>query len=525
MPIETVNQSFHTMNPREPHDGLSAYFDGELNPTEHQEIESHLPNSAETQRELTEIRQLSEEIRNLPQESPPPNLLSHVMQQIDKGTPTPEKIAPEKARSGSLAKPLMGVGSWMAIAVALVVLLAWIPAFWNPAGRENLDSTIATHSQKSATSDDEAESLPTPDAVPEQPGASNRPGPIHLGSEAELLAQKQHDRQARVQPEAAAPSDEPQAVIAANSLEMRAPKGQSLNFQHTETDEVGGKKRATDSQVADVLQRAEGNRDEVLVVEITVANASDSMRQLQSLLAGNQVSPKNFASPSLSSLQAPAEGGRAKEARSVPGEEGLFVQSSPTQMQKALTAFRTLQSTASVQAQTTFAFTETFLGEENTDQQNRRKMQGGFGGGRSFAQSVPRDEAKPQRETAPNEVADSQTKKLATKKAKVDAKPQAKDSAEFARPRIAAPDLTGLAVPGLQSPPAANMDKSNAFQMRVPNAVLKNLPIAKPQPAQPGEGKLSETSPRESAKEAEETSSRPLRVLFLFRESPQAPQP
>ncbi len=54
------------MNQTVPNDGISAYFDEELSPSQREEMARHLSESSAARRELADIRRLSRELRNCP---------------------------------------------------------------------------------------------------------------------------------------------------------------------------------------------------------------------------------------------------------------------------------------------------------------------------------------------------------------------------------------------------------------------------------------------------------------------------
>ena len=72
------------MNNKPSRELLSAYFDGEVLPSEDAEVHRRLEASAEAERELADYRQISELIQDLPIESAPPEFRSAVMQAAER---------------------------------------------------------------------------------------------------------------------------------------------------------------------------------------------------------------------------------------------------------------------------------------------------------------------------------------------------------------------------------------------------------------------------------------------------------
>lgn len=508
------------MNPREPHDGLSAYFDGELNPAKQQEIQSHLQHSPTAQTELTEIGRLSEEIRSLPLESAPQDLLTNVLSQIDAGM-----ASQPKTRSRSFSRSLVGTGSWVAIAVALVVFVAWVPTFWSPSQDDTSESTLADNSQVPSSIDQQSPANPAETESAPETLADKKTTRVMLGTEGGLLAQNQIAQNQIVQPMGQpgsnGPAAQPQATVANNNFNLPFQDGQNLKARMAKRDRVGGKNQPTDPQVADVLTLADQQSNEVVVVEITVANASDSMKQLQDLLTQNQVAGANRELQSTEETRGfggGGLGGAGRPSAAKDADDALFVQASRQQMLTALSAFRGKQSTSSLQAKTTLALNEISLDETKRFRMNRRKMSGGFGQPLAAPPNI-----KPAK---PNPDPSSPPKKPKAETAKKEAK-TAESPKRFVpdstQVPIAPADLKKL-LSRLQSRSAAEFEKEDSFQMRVRNPVLQERPLAKSKRAEPRDGKPSEGVSRESAAEpiqdAEKTPAPPVRVLFLFRQRP-----
>eukprot|EP00913_Durusdinium_trenchii_P023412 g21990.t1 len=113
-----------TMNEKNPDILISAYFDGELTPTEREMVEQHLAASPEAQQELDTFGELHALLQSLPHETLSDDFTAEVLQKAERASllpaaePTMLQQQPERA-----PKPrLFVVGSLIATAAALLLM-------------------------------------------------------------------------------------------------------------------------------------------------------------------------------------------------------------------------------------------------------------------------------------------------------------------------------------------------------------------------------------------------------------------
>jgi len=141
------------MNDPSPEPSLSGYFDGELEPSDQVDLARRLEQSLAARNELSEIKQLSNFLQELPTQKAPANLLPQVLKQIDG----------EQARATESRQPASGsrhtavqVVSLLATAAGLTVMLR-PPALRNqplpgPPGRSQAATADASMAMSEASS-------------------------------------------------------------------------------------------------------------------------------------------------------------------------------------------------------------------------------------------------------------------------------------------------------------------------------------------------------------------------------------
>lgn len=261
------------MNVRLPEDWVSAYYDGELTPSDRDEAERHLQESPAARAELESYTELSRLLRALPVDTAPAELRHAVMLQAERSLLIPETEAVRPAATSEL--PLASAPSprrWQhtGAVVAATMLIATTLVLWNNAPRP----------------------LPVSPHVPEM---------ADIGRQAEPL------------PDASTLEMHP-SPIAGSAMVDEAPAGAAMaTVRNTiespdavsgiELQDGGEMQRATQLSLNEVLIELMNRHphllgqmiyyfpsdDEVAVVELTVVDVRRSAGQLQVLLQQNEV--------------------------------------------------------------------------------------------------------------------------------------------------------------------------------------------------------------------------------------------
>jgi hypothetical protein len=254
-------------------------------------------------------------------------------------------------------------------------------------------------------------------------------------------------------------------------------------------------------------------------VAITASNREQALAQLQKALVQNEISPANLEFADRQDAEAERERER-EEAKNDSGL-GLYVQSSPEQVSLALRQLRSVNPSSQIRPQRTLALSNIpVLGKDNGRAEPNDR--------RSLAQLVQEQENAPIREGLGR--AGGISKKDLSAPDQNRPRTAASRAAQSATPGTAASGLGGLSVRG-QIPATGEGTGIRSFQMLVQTPAgdwsKPNLDEAEgPAPeAKPAESQ-TESASRAKAVEADavrkEATPRPIRVMFLFRESPKA---
>lgn len=96
---------------------LSAYLDGDLSPEEAEEVSTHLRDCEVCQTVLSELRQVRDELRSLPEVDIPANLHSAIMQNLE------PHLKPKKRRLFGFDFRNWGYRQWVPVAAAMMVFI------------------------------------------------------------------------------------------------------------------------------------------------------------------------------------------------------------------------------------------------------------------------------------------------------------------------------------------------------------------------------------------------------------------
>ncbi len=475
------------MTPPRPNDEVSAFFDGELSPSEHESVTLQLSRSVAAQTELMEIRRLSEALRTLPAEPLPLDFHAGVMNRI-----LPSDPPPTPADSGGFSQGIFLSLKCLTAVAALVLIAFWIPSFWPSSQPTNSPAEIAANSSP-ATGFEEAKK-----ASPGETSSAQRPRRVLLGSEGEMLAENQNRRAVAQseKPPQAPPNDAQQPRIAAAMLadafsahDKNAPNSIPLEKE--------------------ILQWANAGADRVVLVEITADDPQQTLAELQKLLAQNSVPPAKL----------PAANFEMNERKRAENEWpfGLYVQSSAREVSSALGKLRATRPAVQIQSRTALAVTDVPNSEQTEDRDLQRKSAVRFR--QSLAQSLQKYQAgqagfggasQSARETPSSDQVGEQTPAI---------------------PQAAAPNLNhfnrSIDLKAAAKPGGAATEKS--FQMIVPTSnqtgAKKNLaasPPPKDQKQERGQAKQVEAMPSAEIAEAKAAQA-PIRLMFIFQQRPAQP--
>ncbi|MFM9961594.1 MAG: anti-sigma factor family protein [Planctomycetaceae bacterium] len=289
-------------------DLLSAFHDGEVTSAERAAVEQRLATSADARRELSEIREISALLKELPRDRLPSEFPQQVLQSIEREMLIPSQPTDSTELSSARVSPTrrwIGAAAVLTSAAGLLLLLRTLD---DPAGR---DGKKAQHLAGS----------PSPYSAPA--GAAND----------SPLPTAKSDSVPLVQPGDVAAGAAGQNAVVANSPTNTLDgarmaggfAGENLFFDQAAlgTAEVGDVVRA--------IQRTEG--DEVAVVLLTVVDRQQGLEGLQLLLSNNQFArSEEVANTKSNRVSSPRSGSDEMQA--------VLVQSDAAQLATALKQLR-----------------------------------------------------------------------------------------------------------------------------------------------------------------------------------------
>lgn len=513
-----------------PPDGVSAFYDEELSPSELKEMAHHLSHSLAAQSELADIRRLSEELRNLPQDSAPRTLLSGVMREVHaKAVPGPGGW--HESRNARRA-----LGKFIVAALVLAVCVAVIPSLWKgpePTQEETTAAVLDTGGEAPKAIDDLiAESI-----APPEPGAE-KPRATHLGSEGELLVQKNSTRalaNATSLPAegAADPKLESNRQLPAAPPMPFGVADAGLPQVNKESDKI----KLADPELKKSIESAIAN-EHVLIVELTVNDTQSALERFQAHLAQNEVAPANFALQGLLT----EEKQKGVEADS---QIALFVQSTPEQVTGALQGLEQDQPGSQMNPLSSLALNEVLL-RDGEDDELAGKDQSIDEAARSLAQVLALYESGQAGQGGGGKVAAGAAMRFRADPNADDKLPRAaKTEAGLENaPSVASADFGALNAPGnpadrksgqgrwksfqflLNAPKdawqQATEDQAEAAIEKKPAVALQNrrANAVANRATEPAKGGEAAELPADSEKE--ESAPKPIRTLFIFRSATQA---
>lgn len=286
-------------------DLLSAFHDGESTPSERAAVEQRLAISADARRELSEIKQLSAMLKELPCDRLPSEFPQQVLRVIER-----EMLIPSRPASSMDSEPSSSSRRWVgavAVLTSAAGLLLLVQALNDRAGRNepklaNVTGSPVPFSAAAETAIDSPLSMAKLDSAVQSSNGSlgGAAGPNRLTENS--------------------PTDTTDGARIAGGF-----GGGNLYFDQAALGaaDVGDVVRA--------IQRTEG--DEVAVVFLTVVDRKKGLEGLQLLLTKNQIVP--------SGDEAIAKANRSSTPAVPSGEmEAVLVRSSAAQLETALKQLR-----------------------------------------------------------------------------------------------------------------------------------------------------------------------------------------
>ena len=481
------------MNPPVPEDGLSAFFDEELSPSEEREIRRQLSESKAAQKELAEIRRLSEVLRELPKESPPRKLVADVMNQVDRKSALPMPISHR----------VWTAGKWLAGLAALVLVAVWLPSLWNRTENANSDNTIAANSEGSEEYSSPKNTVPSREPIAEKlvgdaAGAKFGDGQV-----------TPDDAQIARSPENRSTSPLTTGPLVPGLNRPMAPEADRLR---TTEKNARDKSKSPDSDWKGILELAARGQDQVVVVEVASADVQKALQQLQFALAQEKIGLADARGKMLPRFE--GAGGRIPQENNA--ERALYVQSTGEQIQAALARLRQQDPALKLESQTALALKRLPDLERGKDQFGGRSGSrfGGFGG-RGADQNRPNQQTAPEAEQPPRQT-------------KADDKKPGESKKETAPPEAPAPSFAASGIKNLRIEKKTSEDADEAaqiesFQMLLP-APTESFRRDNPPPEAKAESALepeaADGAPLEEAEkagEAKDKKPQPVRIMFVFR--------
>ncbi len=507
------------MNHPVPDDALSAFFDEELSPSERDDISRHLSESQTAREELAEIQLLSQEVKSLAGEQSPHDLLSGVMNQIQGTSPSANSAETTEIEPAVAAKSWVSSTSaifkWVASVVAMALMVVWIPRLWNRSETGNSQPIIAANSRTDENPEQQLQPADPRNLAVESPENPPQPSPVRppvrLGSEEDLMASN--------------PSD---PVVAKN---LAIPSKKSRNFplpKATDRSESNDQPTPEDAkfaeaQVGQIIELAKRQGDEVVVVELTVVDVQKSLGQLQILFASNSIPAANF---SLNRSRTVRD--KIPPGDSTPDSQlGLYVQTTDHQMNLALKQLRMQFPVSHLEAKTTLAMTSIPVINLDENQRNtQKKPEAETKFAQNLAQSIKSIEARQRRQTKPDNVQIAKDDAVGDLSGKKSQKPG--EVSPATGPTAAGSDLANIPLPdSLKEMKRKIVTGTQSFQMVV-ETPSKTFAANKqsPKEAQPTVAALRLLADKGKqngfggAGETKQTTSAPLRFLFVLREQP-----
>jgi anti-sigma factor RsiW len=481
------------MNQPVPEDGLSAYFDEELSLSEEREIRRQLSESKAAQKELAEIRRLSEVLRELPKESPPRNLLTDVMNQINQKSASPR----------SISHRVWTAGKWLAGLAALVLAAVWLPSPWNRTDNANSDNTIAANSEGTDEHDSHRTAVPSRDSFAEKLAGDAAEAKFGDGQEtpddAQIARSQANRSTSPLTTGPLVPGIERPMALEADRILMA-------------DENAHDKSKAVDSDWEGIVELAARGQDQVMVVEIATADAQKALQRLQFALAQEKIGLADARRKMLPRFEGAA--GRIPQENNA--ERALYVQSSGAQIQAALARLRQQDPALKLESQTALALNRLPDLEAGKDQLGGRGASrfGGFGG-RGQPQNEPLRQPTPNADTPPRQT-------------KADDKKPGESKKETAPPEAAVPSFAASGIKNLQvekqtSEEADEAAQIESFQILLPaltEQFRRDNPPADAKAESALEPEAADGAPLEEAEkaaEAKKNQAQPVRIMFIFR--------
>ncbi|TXT34114.1 MAG: putative transmembrane anti-sigma factor [Planctomycetota bacterium] len=306
-------------------DLLSAFHDGELNSAERAAVEQRLATSAETRRELSEIRQVSSLLKELPREQLPAEFPQQVLQAIEREMLIPSR--PSDSLSAPTSESIGGTGwsrRWVGAAAVLTSaagLLLLVRMVDHPTGRSSSDNRQLAESTISRTAPADG-ALDASMSGRDAPGGfGDRPPPMMTDATSSMSRRSgQADR-----------------GVDSSAVAKNLPSSdtlQSLGLATRESESlVVDRSGLRDATIGDVVRAMQTDGNEVAVVWLTVVDRQAGLAGLQFLLASNHIAREDAVEK--------ADKRKAEQPESNAGQmHAVFVESDPEQLTATLKQLR-----------------------------------------------------------------------------------------------------------------------------------------------------------------------------------------
>ena len=266
-------------------DLLSPFHDGELNSAERAIVEQRLAASIEARRELSEIRQVSSLLEELPRGCLPAEFPQQVLQAIEREMLIPSQkselsngSANDSSANSSRSRRWVGVAAVLTSAAGLLLLIRAVDE------RPKQENLVTQHIADTSSSDSQRASIEVAQGTP----ASDRDAPGGFGGDGlELRTANSPVAEARRSSLKIA-GPEASSVVGKNLPSVAAIPSVGVASRDSDSlivDQSG----LRDSKIGDVVRAMQTEGTEVAVVWLTVVDRQEGLAGLQILLSNNHI--------------------------------------------------------------------------------------------------------------------------------------------------------------------------------------------------------------------------------------------
>lgn len=309
----------------------SAFHDGELNSAERAVVEQRLAESTEARRELSEIRQVSSLLKDLPGGRLPTEFPQQALQAIEREMLIPSQrsefstsLADQSSNREVRSRRLIGVAAVLTSAAGLLLLMRVLDE------QPGHDRPVRHVAEARALN---SETAPAAGALDTSVGSRDAPGGFGGGGSEVMVA----DAATTISRRSSAADKPSSSSVVEKNLPFSAAT-QPLGVTSPEVDGLYFDQSALrDAQIGDVVRAMRTEGTEVAVVWLTVVDHQKGLAGLQLLLANNHIARTD----ALKKSDAVETSDKSEKSKEVTGQmHAVFVESNPEQLAAALQKLR-----------------------------------------------------------------------------------------------------------------------------------------------------------------------------------------